>query len=1019
MTTKEENSDADAIFKFSTSGSNQFSTIQNYKVKPLTSSKKLIALKSPCFVLMRRFQPNEGNDLTSAPHEGQTTNEISPSNQSTGEGFEVERGHSGQNSIPFSYNNRKRSGDDLVFGTTKLNPSLMRSKIIYNKMKQKAIHFWSMQSNERRIASAVLFLSILSFVLLLCLKILREEPLWKAQLSCGANWGEKEVWAVDYKRNHGSSGFFGGASKEMSYGGYRDKAGTGFDSGQISKDDDVSFRYGTFVNSYSHERLKNDKQPWVTALPVDKPAFPSAHVDDLLLLPVRPRAKTIAIVTLGLKPFNKFGGIGTMFYNYVQFYANEGFVVHVYYAGTVANKEEAKAEIKEYLHHSKIHIHLIDDPDVDSLETLKYPKVYGTSEMERSNQIYMMLKQESTKYFFDAFLFHDYRGIASATIQAKRGGLAFKDTTIIVTCHTSSYNSAFFNARFTLQEDAVLNELEDYTRNYADVVVYVSYALRNQMEKLSIYEGLETPAKILVLPNFVYGDIFDEFQSNNFDFMPAPRKFAYFGRLDNLKGIDVFIESIKVLVAKLRNDPNSPSLSEVAIIGDYPGNKGKQATGILVNNFISEMAQCGIVVKQFNNLMTVEATKKMLEEEYVAVLPSLYETYSMALLETLSFGIPVIHGDAGGQSEVSKNNLNIFHNSDPQELAKVMLRVMREGLVQDVPAIPHLDVLENYVRVVSVDSAKLEGSRDASVKAVRDVSLSVGEEGGGVGDEGNITPSKEGFCEDVTVAIVTFLDRLEGTRDLLERLVQQTCNGFEVILFVNSICNEEECGLEFGETPLSHFKDSLRVLLPPQGTKISVGDARNIMIREVKTEYVVLFDDDDIPRGDFVEVMRRAAIMQGADLVTCHAGFVEERPSAEEVAAGTVTLDHVSLAGGNTGPAANFHVHHTGKANVLLRTLTAQKLGPCLPELSISTSPFVDWGMYTNFILHKAVIAVVPESMYYYKMHSTGSIFYGSTDFTKYLGAKKIVNEYCRYYNLDTMGCEVLWMAKQLSLKYT
>jgi len=141
MTTKEENSDADAIFKFSTSGSNQFSTIQNYKVKPLTSSKKLIALKSPCFVLMRRFQPNEGNDLTSAPHEGQTTNEISPSNQSTGEGFEVERGHSGQNSIPFSYNNRKRSGDDLVFGTTKLNPSLMRSKIIYNKMKQKIMSF--------------------------------------------------------------------------------------------------------------------------------------------------------------------------------------------------------------------------------------------------------------------------------------------------------------------------------------------------------------------------------------------------------------------------------------------------------------------------------------------------------------------------------------------------------------------------------------------------------------------------------------------------------------------------------------------------------------------------------------------------------------------------------------------------------------------------------------------------------------------------------------------------------------
>ena len=80
-------------------------------------------------------------------------------------------------------------------------------------------------------------------------------------------------------------------------------------------------------------------------------------------------------------------------------------------------------------------------------------------------------------------------------------------------------------------------------------------------------------------------------------------------------------------------------------------------------------------------------------------------------------------------------------------------------------------------------------------------------------------------------------------------------------------------------------------------------------------------------------------------------------------------------------------------------------------------SPFVDWGMYTNFILHNAKIGVVPEPMYYYNMESTGSIFYESNDLTEFLGAKEIVNEYCRYYKLDTMGCEVLWMTKQIAMK--
>jgi len=162
--------------------------------------------------------------------------------------------------------------------------------------------------------------------------------------------------------------------------------------------------------------------------------------------------------------------------------------------------------------------------------------------------------------------------------------------------------------------------------------------------------------------------------------------------------------------------------------------------------------------------------------------------------------------------------------------------------------------------------------------------------------------------------------------------------------------------------------------------------------------------------------MLRAAIHGKADLVTSHAGFLHERPSRDDVEKSRVKVHHVSLAGGNAGPVANFFVHHTGKANVLMRTSVAQHLGPCLSELSISMSPFVDWGMYTNFILNKATISVVPESMYYYKINSKNSIFYGASDFMKFVGAKKIVNRYCEFYKLDVMGCELLWVSRQQTM---
>jgi glycosyltransferase involved in cell wall biosynthesis len=668
------------------------------------------------------------------------------------------------------------------------------------------------------------------------------------------------------------------------------------------------------------------------------------------------------------------------------------------------NKTEAKTMIPEYFgEKSNVHVHFLSE-----VEGVKFPKIYGTKEMERSNQIYLALKHESKKRAFDAFLFHDYRGVAATTIQAKRSGLPeFQNTAIIVTCHTSSYNSAFFNARSASKDDAVLNELEDYTRNYADLVIFVSRALRDQLAKLSIYDGLATaPARTVVLPNFVYGEMYDALVRNDFG-RKVPTKFAFFGRLDTLKGIDTFVDAVHLLVRKLHSDEGEggeggeasrsrsrsvPRLEEIAIIGDYPSKPDRVRQ--MIDDLFEKLKGCGIATVQYNDLMTVPAVNKMLEEGYVAVLPSLYENYPMALLEMLTFGVPVIHADAGGQSEVSAGNLNMFSAGVASDLARVMHRVLKEGITQDVPAIPRDEVLEGYVKAMSLDPRLLAPKR--SMKSA-----------GKVASEG---------CSDVTVAIVTFLGRIDDVTDLLNRLVEQTCSDFSVIVFVNSPCDKNRCGLELGSAALAHFAGpKLRMLTPPGGGTVSVAEARNTMLRDSKTEFTILFDDDDVPRRDFVKVMRRAAIYGSADLVTSHAGFLEERPSREDVAKSQVKLHHVSLAGGNTGPGGNFFVHHTGKANVLLRTSVAQSLGPCLPELSISTSPFVDWGMYTNFILNKTTIGVVPESMYYYKMHSKGSIFYGASEFNKYLGAKKIVNKYCEYYNLDIMGCDILWMSKQMA----
>merc|ERR1740117_2864560 len=106
---------------------------------------------------------------------------------------------------------------------------------------------------------------------------------------------------------------------------------------------------------------------------------------------------------------------------------------------------------------------------------------------------------------------------------------------------------------------------------------------------------------------------------------------------------------------------------------------------------------------------------------------------------------------------------------------------------------------------------------------------------------------------------------------------------------------------------------SVRVMTPPGSPAVSIPEARNTIVREAKTNWVVLLDDCDVPRPDFIEVMRRAAIVGAADLVTSYSSIVEVRPSQVEVEENRVKIPHLSLAGGDSGPATNFFAQRSDK----------------------------------------------------------------------------------------------------------
>lgn len=130
----------------------------------------------------------------------------------------------------------------------------------------------------------------------------------------------------------------------------------------------------------------------------------------------------------------------------------------------------------------------------------------------------------------------------------------------------------------------------------------------------------------------------------------------YCGRIEKVKGLDVLLEAM-VLIQK--KDPTIKLL----IVGDgSEKDKLKYKYSKLTNvRWIGEVVN----------------PQKYYKKARLLVLPSRYEGISNTLLEAMSYGIPVIATNVGGNSEVIEDTVDglLVSSENPQELASAILKL--------------------------------------------------------------------------------------------------------------------------------------------------------------------------------------------------------------------------------------------------------------------------------------------------------------------------------------------------------
>ncbi|WP_368207760.1 glycosyltransferase [Aeromonas sp. s12] len=233
----------------------------------------------------------------------------------------------------------------------------------------------------------------------------------------------------------------------------------------------------------------------------------------------------------------------------------------------------------------------------------------------------------------------------------------FKNEVDIIHSH-GMYPDAFISMKLSKRlniplvchvHDSYLNKVFDENKNEMSLVLQnaSSFIAVSEYQKRTLISLGANEEKIDVIYNGVFHtDIINQCDSLN--------RFIFIGNLIPVKGVQILIDAVKIL-----KDKNV--IVRVDIVGD----------GHCRSHFINKVKELGLENQiDFRGVVPNEDIQKLICHYNGLILPSLYETFGIVLIEALSVGTPVIASDTCAIPEIVKNYGLLFKPGDPIDLAE-------------------------------------------------------------------------------------------------------------------------------------------------------------------------------------------------------------------------------------------------------------------------------------------------------------------------------------------------------------
>jgi glycosyltransferase involved in cell wall biosynthesis len=442
----------------------------------------------------------------------------------------------------------------------------------------------------------------------------------------------------------------------------------------------------------------------------------------------QPRTPNVCIVTSEIIGPFKNGGVGTAMTGLAELLASEGLPVTVLYTGTIWTPDVGLARWKRHYAGRGIELVALSIEDMKPLAGPLKDRGFGLPWL-----VYRFLSDRS----FDVIHFNDCCGEGSLALAAKRLGLAFRDSLLVVALHSPSGWVLELNQ--TLPTSILFSAYhcaEQVSVACADLLWSPSRYLLDWVAARDFELPPQTFVQQYVLPGTDKSVGATRIGATRTGATPPPTEIVFFGRLEERKGLRLFCNALHIL----RDEIAQRGIS-VTFLG-----KPERCGGIPSLDYIAHRAASWqFPIKTITDFGQPEALEYLRGGGKLAVMPSPFDNSPCTVYEALSSGIPFLAARTGGIPELidAADHEHVLFEYATESLVRALRNVIEHGGWIAKPSVPQEETRRSWMAMHRGWRAFLQPR--AEVAAPRSVAAIVDH------NVGIAAPSHDRFAREVSL----------------------------------------------------------------------------------------------------------------------------------------------------------------------------------------------------------------------------------------------------------------------------